>query len=97
MTTTPLARRGDQRTSIAAAEAVRPHVSRLQSLILNLIAEAGEDGYTDDELTTVLTDHCPGTVVKRRGELVDKGLVVDSGTEALTRWGRWAIVWTVAT
>lgn len=95
-TTSPLARRGDQRTSIAAAEAVRPRISRLQSLILNLIADAGEDGLIDDEIVTILVNNCPGTVVKRRKELVDKGLVIDSGNVAQTRWGRWAICWVVA-
>lgn len=80
---------------MAAAEAVRPHLSQLQKLVLNLIANS-PDGLSDDEACVILSDHCPGTVVKRRKELVDKGLVIDSGTEALTRRGRWAIVWKVA-
>ena len=48
---------------------------------------------TDDELVQRFPDDCPGTIVKRRCELVRAGLVVDSGAVRMTRRNRPAVVW----
>ena len=56
---------------------------------------AGWSGHTDDELSEVL-DHRINSVNKRRQELRDWGLVVDSGRTRKTSSGSLAIVWVLA-
>jgi hypothetical protein len=56
---------------------------------------AGPDGRTDDELVVLLPDDHPGSVAKRRCDLVRDGEVVDSGRRRPTRRGIDAIVWIV--
>ena len=92
MTTSPMYRTSDPRTSRLAAESIAPHVSRLQRLVLDLIA-ASPDGLTDEDLVNGLPLECPGSVVKRRGELRDAGLVEDSGLMALNHRNRWVTIW----
>lgn len=50
---------------------------------------------TDEELIR-LTGLSPNSCRPRRVELVEMGLVQDSGQRKQTRSGRWAIVWMVA-
>lgn len=77
-------------TSRAAAEAIRPDTSRLRALVLGAIEEHG--GLTDEEGIDA-TGIAPSTYRPRRIELVQRGLVADSGHERKTRSGRWAVVW----
>jgi len=52
----------------------------------------GGSGYTDDELH-LTTGIALNSANKRRGELTQAGLVIDSGGRRLTRAGSPAIVW----
>lgn len=96
----PRARRTDPATSHAAARSVDPaslpHVKRV---ILSLLALEG--GKTDEELAYLwherIADPISGSGLRtRRAELVDAGLVRDSGTRRAIASGRSAIVWEVA-
>jgi hypothetical protein len=51
---------------------------------------------TDDELCGFLPDQHPGSVSKRRADLVAARMVRDSGLRRRTRRGRGAIVWDAA-
>lgn len=79
-------------TSKAAALAIAPRLNALQQRVLAKIKAAGTFGATDEELQGWLNLN-PSTERPRRIELVEKGLVVDSGTTRKTRSGRLAVVW----
>jgi hypothetical protein len=50
-------------------------------------------GWTDNELQQRHPDHAPGSVSKRRHDLLVDGEIRDSGRTRFTRWGREAMVW----
>lgn len=77
-------------TSQAAAVAIAPDSSRLRAQVLAAIREHG--GLTDNQ-GIYLTGLSPSTYRPRRIELVQRGLVVDSGETRLTDSGRKAVVW----
>ena len=79
-------------TSTAAAEEIAPKAVRLRGVVLAFIKGAG--GATDEEISTG-TGLPPNTSRPRRVELVDMGLVRDSGTRRKTASGRSAVVWTI--
>jgi hypothetical protein len=91
--TAPYAKNSE--TSREAAESLpEPALARLEATVLRSISASGDFGRTDDELEriTMLTHQ---TVSARRRGLVQKGRVVDSGTQRATRSGRKATVWIV--
>lgn len=66
--------------------------------VLMAIADAGDDGATDNELTDLLRP--PGgqnNLRPRRGELVDSGYVTDTGRKRPTPSGSQATVWRIST
>lgn len=66
--------------------------------VLMAIADAGDDGATDNELTDLLRP--PGgqnNLRPRRGELVDSGYVTDAGIKRPTPSGSQATVWRLST
>lgn len=77
-------------TQIEAYEHIKPHVGRLQGLVLDYIQTNG--GATDEEVRTALNLRY-GSGCARRKELQDRGLVRNSGKTRLTTVGRNAIVW----
>lgn len=77
-----------QAAARAASKTARPR--RVQVLLA--IAAAGSNGLTDDELVTHLRIG-PNTVRPRRGELVEAGLVIDSGVRRASQSGNPATVW----
>jgi hypothetical protein len=81
-------------TSVAAAEAIKPDVGRLRQLVLDAIRRAGDDGLTDEEMLAAV-QLAPSTGRPRRIELVQRGLVRDSGRTRKTASGRSAAVWVV--
>ena len=89
------ARRSDLDTSVAAAEEVTPHIRELQALVLAFAKSCGRRGFTD----VALNEHfetTSSTYRTRRSELVDKGLVEDSGERiALGGRGRKHALWRV--
>jgi predicted ArsR family transcriptional regulator len=79
-------------TSCAAAEAIVPHLNKLQARVLDYLRGCGERGATDEELVEALR-LSPSTARPRRIELVKAGLVRDSGRTRKTNSGREATVW----
>jgi hypothetical protein len=88
-------RTGQSATSrVAAVEAV-PLTGSKRADVYALIRSQKDYGATDEEIQTYL-DMNPSTQRPRRVELVDAGLIRDSGTTRQTRSGRPAVVWVAA-
>lgn len=81
-------------TSKAAAEAIRPHVGTQQAGILAWFEYRGAIGMTDYE-GACLSGIDPSAYRPRRGELVKKGYIEDSGMTRPTASGRQATVWSL--
>jgi hypothetical protein len=88
----PPARAGDPDTSHAAGASHGEHRARIRRDVL-AVHQRHPDGLTDDQLAQHLPDDHPPSLVKRRGELVRDGALIDSGRRQLTRRGSAAIVW----
>lgn len=82
------------KTSKAAAEAIEPHLSRLQNVVLFRFRVAGARGLTLEELSAAAELKLQ-TVCARRRELDKLGLIIDSGRTRQTSSGRAAAVWTI--
>lgn len=92
------ARRTDPGTSHEAAASVR-RITETHSRLLALLAEQGP--MTDEEISAAwagsgLPPASPSGLRSRRAELVDRGLIVDSGSTRTTASGRRTIVWIAA-
>ncbi len=83
-------------TSRAAAAEILPKAGTLRRLVYDYIFTAGEYGRTDEEAQVYLRLN-PSTQRPRRIELVNAGLVRDSGRTRPTRSGRQATVWVATT
>lgn len=81
-------------TSREAARAIRPAISALHQALLEVLREHPA-GLTDEEMQAAASMQ-PSTQRPRRGELVARGVVVDSGETRPTRSGRRAVVWRCA-
>lgn len=79
-------------TSKAAAVSIVPDLGRLEGLVFERIARAGDTGLTDDEIEVALELTHQSASARRRG-LVQQRLVADSGRTRETRSGRQATVW----
>lgn len=79
-------------TSSAAADEIAHDVSRLRRLVLDFLLAIGPDGATDEEMQSGIP-MAPNTQRPRRIELVNQGLVKDSGQKRRTNSGRFAVVW----
>ena len=79
-------------TSKAAAAGIEPKAGTLRALVLNWLRARGSYGATDEEIAYQY-DLNPSTARPRRVELVQAGLVRDSGQTRPTRSGRQATVW----
>jgi transcription initiation factor IIE alpha subunit len=77
-------------TSREAAALIEPKRPTLRARVLKAIKRYG--ALTDEEIQTE-TGLNPSTVRPRRIELVEMGLVRDSGRRRETRSGRRAVVW----
>lgn len=86
-------------TDPATSQVARPSASRRAQLRDEIMVQHRyhpHRGMTDDELCALLPEITPGSVIKRRGELVTAGLLEDSGERRpVRRTGRAAIVWRV--
>ena len=97
----PRARLSDPETSHKAAQSVSD-VPRAQRAVLFILDFLGASG-TDEAIAGVyeqfpgLPKQSPSGLRTRRKELVDLGLVVDSGRRLPLDTGRLGIVWTLAT
>ena len=79
-------------TSRSAARQIKPHLGRLQDMVLTFLRQRGAYGATDEEIQEALALN-PSTQRPRRIELVAKGLAIDLGPKRKTRSGRMASVW----
>ena len=82
---------GRSRTSIAAAEAIAEMAPTLRGKVYTWLARRGAEGGTREEIAAGLELRL-ATVCGRCSELVDQGLVYDSGTTRSTSSGRQAVV-----
>jgi len=71
-------------TSLEAAQNARETASTARARVLAAIRDAGDYGCTDEDLAELLNMN-PSTVRPRRGELVERALVHDSGRKRPTR------------
>jgi hypothetical protein len=89
------ARRGDPDTSHAAARDMSPHVRGIQKAVLAYAVECGWAGFTDPDLGAHFQS-LSSTYRSRRAELVEQGLIKDSGERrAVEGRGRRFAVWMV--
>ncbi len=79
-------------TQTAAAIAVWPRSGTQRARVLAAISKAEADGLTDEEIGARLGLSL-NSVRPRRLELVQAGLVIDSGRTRPTRGGKAAIAW----
>ena len=82
-------------TEREAARAVLPLSAKARRRVFDHLTVCGGEGATDIELADRLGMN-PSTVRPRRLELVESGVVVDSGETRLTSSGRRAVVWIVS-
>ena len=93
---TPPARRNAPRgTSDEAARRIAGHSGTVRERILTYLRDRGPEGVTDHEGEQTLGIR-PQTYTPRRRELVQLGLVTDSGTRRPTDTGRPAAAWIAA-
>lgn len=82
-------------TSKAAARDVRPKSGTLRAIVLDFIRNRGERGATDEEMQ-YLIPMMANTQRPRRCELVERGLIQDSGKKRENASGKEAVVWIAA-
>ena len=90
----PVARRTDPGTSWAAAKSIPTDKLRVSQLAVLTTLRLG-DSMTDQEIEENYPgpSQSPSGLRTRRKELVDQGLVEDSGARRRLRSGRQGIVW----
>lgn len=88
------ARNGDPSTSHEAARRVTPKIGTWRAKV-EAALKANPEGLTDFELERMLGGR-PQTVRTRRSELVDDGVVCDTGERRPTDSGSSAIVWAIS-
>ena len=79
-------------TSVEAAEAIEPNAGTLRAAVLEYLRSC--ERATDEQIQIALGMN-PSTERPRRIELVDAGLVIDSGFKGTTASGRNAVMWRV--
>jgi hypothetical protein len=80
--------------SAAAAAEIAPKMPELRARVLDALRSLGEHGATDEELQEI-TRLEPNTERPRRRELVQQGLVEDSGLRRPLKSGKSGTVWVV--
>lgn len=86
-----MVRRDDHATSIAAASSVRRVT--LRQCVLDIALRAGRNGITDDELKVAHPDTPESSVRKRRTELAQENVLLDTGRTRLNRHGQAEAIW----
>ena len=79
-------------TSRRAAEEIEMNADSLRGRTYRYLIGRGNRGATDEEIQTA-SGMNPSTQRPRRVELVERGLVKDSGQTRLTKSSRSAVVW----
>lgn len=98
----PSTRELGQSTSFQAARSIKTeNITKTMSGILEILTkaplhdEALEQTYNALSISQIYPFASPSGIRSRRAELVEMGLVVDSGERVKTRSGRSSIVWSV--
>jgi hypothetical protein len=91
----PARRNAPPGTSEVSAQRIATAAPSLRDMVLALLRERGARGATDQEIQAEL-GLPSNTQIPRRWELVNLGLVVDSGERRPTPSGRRAAVWALA-
>ena len=86
-----MVRRDDHATSIAAATTVRRVT--LRQCVLDIALQKGALGITDDELKVAHPDTPESSVRKRRTELAQENVLLDTGRTRMNRHGQDEAVW----
>lgn len=81
-------------TSRQAAESVLPHTGTARRRVFDALARFRDRGMTDEDLQRYLA-MSPNSTRPRRIELVEQGLVIDSGERRPTDSGASAVVWKI--
>ncbi len=89
------ARLSDPETSWEPARRTTVHRSRLRHDVFQALHAAGANGMTDSELAATFPDDHPGSVSKRRHDLVVDMVVRDSGLTRKNTYGSTVTVWVV--
>lgn len=79
-------------TSEAAAVAAMESAPTRREEVYEFLKSRGEHGATDDEIQQAL-GYPRSSVGARRNELMNEGLIIDSGDTRATRYGRQATIW----
>ena len=88
-----LSRSSDPETSQRAAEQIGGRINTIQAKVLWWAKEVYPRGFPDAELEQAFPEYGPSTVRTRRRELVDAGLIEDSGFRVVNKKGRTCIIW----
>jgi len=92
-----VARSGDPSTSWDAAYSLSSkYIRESQERVYDMLYSIGPSIDEDLQSTSLHNGMSPSSIRTRRSELVDLGLVVNSGEKRTTKSGRQAIVWKVA-
>ena len=81
----PLARNADPDTSHEAGGVVRPHLGRIQQLVLNAYERHGPMSARTAERLPQFAEFGFSTIRKRISELAHKGLLVEAGLDETGR------------
>jgi hypothetical protein len=81
------------KTSRDAYDSIKPHLNELQRAVLAYFNLAGARGMTSEELHVFFAGYKETSSRTRISELVEMGLVKDSGTKRPSSSGRAMIVW----
>ena len=87
-------RRDAKDTSVEAAESIAPSVPKIASIVFEYAAMRGNQGFTDEEMNEYFETH-KSSYRARRAELVDRGLIEDSGVRVKGPNGRNMTVWRI--
>lgn len=87
-----MTRTQDPVTSIAAAKKTLPRIKGHKKIVLDAFLDRGPEGYTHEALGDVVPIRSD-TARKRTKDLVDMGLVEDTGRKEKVSSGNYSIVW----
>lgn len=94
MTLHKMVRKNATDTSIEAAESIIPTLPKLQAAVLAYAKMMGKHGFTDEQMNEHFNTY-KSSYRARRAELVEKGLIEDSGFRVMQANKRTMILWMI--
>lgn len=83
-------------TSREAVESIEDQLGPIQQEVLKAFEEAGENGLADFQLADIYPHRAYSTYRSRRVELMQKGILVDTGRRIVNLGNRRHVVWALA-